>query len=205
MHKHVGNKLKIETMKNITTIILIFITSFSFGQKKENVKMNYSEKSEIRVIHIEDSGKFHPESKPVGVFVNEIFIGNKSALETINKGKIESLNVEKKSFKINGEEYYGKIIVKMKSEYMPKFLTLKDLVKKHLDLNKNPIAFQINENVINQNYTKLLVDENFILKIILKKIKTSKKEVEINLIKLVTKTEENIEKANLVRIKGTEL
>lgn len=192
-------------MKNITTIFLIFITSFSFGQKKENIKTNYSKKSEVRVIYSEDLGKFDHESKPVAVFVNEIFIGNKSALETINKEKIKSLSVEKKSFKINGEKYYGKIMVKMKSEYIPKFLTLKDLIKKHLDLNKTPIAFQINENVINQNYTELLVDENFILKIILKKIKTSEKEIEINLIKLVTKTKENIEKANLIHIKGTEL
>ena len=207
--KSVGNKLKTETMKNIIIVILLFITSLSFGQTIQGVrinnKSNYSENSEIKVVYNDNSNELHPEKKPVGIFVNGTFIGKQPILNTINSEKIESLKVKKENFKKNGKEYYGKILVEMKSEYVPKFLTLKELITKYLDLNTNPIVFQINEKVINQDYNKYLVDEKFILKIVLTKIKTSEKDTEINLIKLITKTTENIKKANEIRIKGTEI
>ena len=74
-----------------------------------------------------------------------------------------------------------------------------------MTLDTNPIIFQIDENVINQDYNEYSVDESFILKIELNKIKTSKKGTEINLVKLIMKTPENIKKANEIRIKGTEI
>jgi len=93
----------------------------------------------------------------------------------------------------------------MKSEYNPNFMTLKEIATKYLSLDTNPIIFQINENVINQDYNEYLLDENFVLKIELNKIKTSDKNGEINLIKLITKTSENIKNANIIRIRGTEI
>jgi hypothetical protein len=74
-----------------------------------------------------------------------------------------------------------------------------------MKLDNYPVVFQINENVISQDYTEYLVDENFILKIILNKIKTTEKGTEINLIKLITKTPENIKKANQIIIRGKEI
>ena len=195
--------------KIIFVLILLFVTFNSFSQdiigKKSTSKPNYSENSEIKVIYKDSLKKFHSKTKPAGIFVNGIFIGDESVLNAINSEKIESLNIEKENFEKNGKEYYGKILVKMKLEYIPKFITLSELFKKYLDLDKKPIVFQINENVINQDYKEYLVDENFILKIIVNKIKTSEKSTEINLIKLTTKTKENIKEANVIRIKGTEI
>ena len=194
-------------MKKITTYILIFFTSLSFSQilqeVKTNNKTNYSENSEIKVIYNEYLNKFHPNTKPVGIFVNGIFMGNLSMFNLINSKKIDSLKIEKESFQKNGIEYFGKIQVKMQSDYVATFITLKELVEKYLELDSDPLVFQINEDVINKDYNGHFVDENFILKIVLNKIKTSKKDSEINLIKLITKTPENIKKANTIRIKGT--
>ncbi|MCF8716438.1 hypothetical protein JM658_16545 [Joostella atrarenae] len=137
--------------------------------------------------------------------MNEIFLGDERKLSVINSEKIESINIEKENYTLNGKEYYGKIILKMKSDYIPKFITLNKLITKHLELENRPIVFQINGDVINQDYNEYLIDENFILKIISSKIKTSDKNIEINLVKLITKTTENIKKTNEIRIKGTEI
>jgi len=193
--------------KNVFAIILLFVTFNSFSQdiieKKSTSKLNYSENSEIKVIYKDSLNKFHSKTKPAGIFVNGIFIGDESALNAINSEKIESLNIEKENFEKNGKEYYGKILVKMKTEYIPKFISLKELSKKYLNLDKKPIVFQINEVVISEDLNEYLVDENFILKIIVNRIETSEKSAEINLIKLITKTTENIKEANVIRIKGT--
>ena len=195
--------------KNIFALSLLFVTFNSFSQdiigKKYTSKPNYSENSEIKVIYKDSLKKFHSKTKPAGIFVNGIFIGDESVLNAINSEKIESLNIEKENFEKNGKEYYGKILVKMKTEYIPKFISIKELSKKYLNLDKKPIVFQINEDVISEDLNEYLVDENFILKIIVNKIETSEKTAEINLIKLITKTAENIKEANTIRIKGTEI
>ena len=90
----------------------------------------------------------------------------------------------------------------MKSDYNPKFLTLKKLSEKYLMLNEIPIIYQIDEKVVGNSSNQILLDENFILKIVVEKINTSENNTEINLIRLITKTPENIKKANEIRIKG---
>jgi len=194
--------------KNIFVIKLLFVTFNLFCQdsieKNNNTKPNYSENSEIKVVYKDSLNKFHSNKQPPGIFVNGLFVGDENVLKVINSEKIKSINVEKKNFEKNGKEYYGKIMVDMKSAYIPKFITIKELVAKYIDVDKNPIIFQINKNVINQYDTKNLIDENFILKIEVSKIKTSEKNTELNLIKLITKTTENIKEANIIRIKGME-
>ena len=74
-----------------------------------------------------------------------------------------------------------------------------------MKLNKNPIIYQIDEKVIENSKTDFLVDENFILKIVVEKITTSENNTEINLIRLITKTPENIKKTNEIRMKGIEI
>jgi len=196
-------------MKKIIFVLTLLLLTFnSFSQniidKKSAAKANYSENSKIKVIYNDSLNKFHSKKKPAGIFFNGTFVGDQRVLNVINPKKIESLNIEKEKFEKNGKEYYGKILVKMKSDYKPNFISLKELTSKYLTLNTSPIIYQIDENVINQDYNEYSVDENFILKIILSKIKTSEKNNEINLIKLITKTPENIKKANEIRIKGPE-
>jgi hypothetical protein len=194
--------------KNIFALILLFVTFNSFSQningRKFTEKSNYSENSEIKVIYNDSLKTLHSKNKPVGIFVNGVFL-NENLISAINPNKIETMKVEKDSFEKNGKEYFGKIIIELKSDYKPNFISLKELASKYLTLDTNPIIFQIDENVINQDYNEYSVDESFILKIELNKIKTSKKGTEINLVKLIMKTPENIKKANEIRIKGTEI
>ncbi len=196
---------KTEMKKNIFILIILLVTFNSFSQniigKKSTEKPIYSENSEIKVFY----NKFQSNEYSAGVFVNGIFAGEQSVLSTFNSDKIESLNIEKVNFEKDEKKYYGKILVKMKNDYIPKFVTLKAFIEKHMELDKSPIVFQIDENIISQDYKEYLVDENFILKIIQTKIKTTERETEINLIKLITRTPENIKKANQIIIRGKEI
>ena len=191
-------------MKKIIFLILIFLTYSSFGQnpkEKPKSRINiYSVDSKIVVI---DNENLHPGMSPIGIFVNGIFIGNESSMGTVDSNKIESLKVEKEEFEINEKKYYGKILLKIKTDYKPNFIKINELFEKYLTLDSNPVVLQIDNKTI-KDFDELIVDEKFILKIEIDKIKTDKNGNQINLVKLVTKTPENIEKANEIRIRGIE-
>ena len=53
-------------------------------------------------------------------------------------------------------------------------------------LNEIPIIYQIDEKVVGNSSNQILLDENFILKIVVEKINTSENNTEINLIRLIT-------------------
>jgi hypothetical protein len=195
-------------MKTIFTVLMLFLTFNSFCQELSGIKLinkpSYSENSELKVFYSDKSSEFHSDQKKAGIFVNDKFVGSQEVLNFINQDTIETIKIEKEKFEMNGTEYYGKIYIKMKSDYNPKFLTLKKLSEKYLELNENPIIYQIDEKVVEKSSNEILVDENFILKIVVEKINTSENNTEINLIRLITKTTENIKKVNEIRIKGIE-
>lgn len=49
----------------------------------------------------------------------------------------------------------------------------------------------------------IIVDENYILKIIIEKIDNKEENLQVNIIRLLTKTEENIKKSKQIWIRGT--
>ena len=68
-----------------------------------------------------------------------------------------------------------------------------------------PVVFMIDGNIINGNYDKYMVDEDYLLRIIVDKIENTKDNIDLGLIKLLTKSDENIKKVNEIRIRGTEM
>ncbi len=195
-------------MKNIISLLSLLLTLNLFSQntsvEKSSEKQNYSENSKITVIYSDSQNNLRTNRKPAAVFVNGEFIGNQKALNFINFHKIEDLKIEKEEFRLNGTDYYGKFLVEMKSDYRPKFLTLNELRLKYLKLDTNPIIYQIETDVISNSNDVILLDEKFILKIVVDKVKTSEKNTEINYIKIITKTPENIKEANTIYIRGIE-
>lgn len=174
------------------------------GPKYTDRLMKYSEDSELEVVYKDSLNELHSNKKPA-VFIDGIFIKNKSILRTIDMKKIESFEIEKENYENNGIDFFGKILIKTYSNYNPKLITLKAFSEKNTKLDTNPIIFQIDEDIVNENYDEYIIDENYILKIIIHKIKTTEKDIEINLIKLITRTPENIEKANEIRIRGKKI
>ncbi len=195
-------------MKTLFTLLTLFLTFNSFGQDLSEEQLTrepkYSENSEIEVISPDTTGLFYVGQKLAGIFVNGTFIGSQEAVSFINSDKIEAITVEKGEFEMNGTKYFGKILITMTSDYDPRFFNLEELSAKYLTPDDNPVIYQIDSVIIDDPNNEILMDENFILKIELKKVKTSGKHTEINLIRLTTKTPENIKKANETLIKSTE-
>ena len=189
-------------------MILVFGISMNlFSQEINGIKVKetpkYSEDSDIKVIDKNSLSNQHSGKNPA-YFVNGMQVGDKTAL-TLNPNKIESINIEKENLELNGKEYFGKINITTKENYKPNFITLEKLAEKYLSTETNPRIFQIDDTIIDQNENEYLVDENYILKIELTKIKNPKLNSDVNFIKLVTKTPENIKKANQIMIRGNEI
>ena len=73
---------------------------------------------------------------------------------------------------------------------------------KYTNIKDNSTIFKIDDEVINADYENNLVDENYILKIIVEKFENKNEKLNVNFINLITKSEENIKKSKEIRIRG---
>lgn len=60
----------------------------------------------------------------------------------------------------------------------------------------------IDGNLINADYDRYLIDENYVLQIVVDDIQNDKQKIDLGLIKLLTRSEENIKKSKEIRIQG---
>lgn len=63
----------------------------------------------------------------------------------------------------------------------------------------------IDGNLISGDYSDYFVDENYLLSITIDKVENTKENIHIDVIKLITKSEENIRKSKQIIIRGNEL
>ncbi|WP_040281299.1 hypothetical protein [Psychroserpens damuponensis] len=192
-------------ISNNILLFLVFLTTSLFGQTGEKLieshkaeRIVYSDSSKLKVY--DNRGKHIIEDTKVAIYVNGNFL-NASILKTLNPNKIKSLSVEKDSITIGDDSYLGKILIKLVDDYEPKFMALKKFISNHFVLNDLPQVFQLNETILNVNSQDFLIDEQFIMMVSVEEIITSEENLSINLIKLITKTEDNIKKGNTIIIK----
>ena len=127
-------------------------------------------------------------------------------LEMLDPQDIEGITVKKDSMLVNGHMYTGQIYIDTKKEYQPKLISLNQLKEKYVKLdNESPTLFMLNDKLIENNYDTFKVDEKHILSIEVQSVNNSQEDININVIKLISKTEENIKKANTIRLKGDSL
>ncbi len=185
-------------------IATILLTINSFGQKLTGeipgVKMTSQEiqsKNDtiIKVVYKNE------DNKKLVCFLNGK-ITNESILRSINPDEIETLNIEKENIEIENVKYYGKLYVVTKSTYKPKFISLNNLKLKYTNLKENSTIFKIDNEIINADYGNYLVDENYILKIIIEKFENKIEKLNVNFVCLITKTEENIKKSKEIILRG---
>jgi len=89
-----------------------------------------------------------------------------------------------------------------KSTYKPKLISLNKLKLKYTNLKQNSTIFKIDNEIVNADYENYLVDEKYILKIDIEKFENRTEKLIFNIINLITKTEENIKKANTIILRG---
>ncbi|HSD06466.1 hypothetical protein [Flavobacterium sp.] len=180
-------------MKKIIIIIISILTSSAFGQKKtENSQAASEQDTIIKVVQvIKYKGKKDPAYYLNGELVNQ------SILKFIDPNNIENIKVEKGNIEIGNAQYDGKIIIETKNNYKPNLISLNELRKKYTEVDENSAIFQINNDIIDGDYNKYVVDKNYILKLTINKLENRN----LTLIKLISKSEENIIKSNEIIIR----
>jgi hypothetical protein len=193
-------------MKKIIFIYSLLLTFNSFGQnlsgKVTGVRMTNQEivTKNDTIIKVFYKNEIKSDKKPA-YFINGK-LANESILRSINPNEIETVNVEKENIEIENVKYYGKLYIVTKSTYKPKIISLNNLKLKYTNLKDNSTIFQIDNEIINANYESYLVDENYILKIIVEKFENKKEKLDVNFIRLTTKSEENIKKSKEIILRG---
>jgi hypothetical protein len=184
-------------MKTLVILTFAIWSTSSFGQAPSNKELEKD--TSLKVVYANKESNIN---KPAyflnGKMVSEIL------LETLNPNQIESINIGK-SIQIDNIRYSGQIHVKTKSSYTPKLISLTDLKEKYTNLKNKSVVFMIDGSIINSDYDKCMVDENYLLTIIIDKFENTQEKIDLGLIKLLTRSDENIKKSKEIRIRGTEL
>jgi len=197
-------------MKLLFIFLVMFAATNSFGQitngKTPGIILadtgkNPNRDTTLRVIHV-DRNKV--ERQPAFI-VNGKYVMNQSLLNSLNPNWIENIQVAKGDTIINNVQYIGIIRIKTKSDYNPKTISLTELKNKYTEFKNKPVIFMIDGNIVNADYDNYVIDENNVLTIIVDKFQNTKESIDWGLIKLLTKSEENIKKRQQTILRGTEI
>lgn len=170
------------------------MTANAFGQKKtENSQAISEQDTVIKVVNVI---KYKGAKKPAYFLNGEIV--SQSVTKFLDPNKIESVNVEKENIEIGNIKYTGKITIVTKNNYKPNLISLNELRLKYTTVPENGAVFQIDNEIADGDYKTYLIDKNYILKIVVNKLENP----DISIIKVLSKSEENIKKSNEIIIRG---
>ena len=193
-------------MKTKLTITALIFTIICFGQVKTkktpglSMVITESRAENDSIIKVIYKNEIKNIRKPAYFIKGKLV--NESILRTLNPNEIESVKVEKEDIEIDNVKYFGKLIIATKSNYNPKLISLNNLKAKYTNLKDNSIIFEIDNEIVNENYENFIVDEKYILKIIVQKFENKDEKLNVTIVNLITKTEENIKKAKEIIIRG---
>ena len=191
-------------MKKCTLILFLVISINLLGQETKNDSkktVKYSIDSEVTIIYKDSLLSLSEEKSPI-YLVDGIQVNNTKGLKYLNPENIKSVNVDKEKFTIEGKVYYGKVNIITKENYNPNFLTLKALAKRYLQLDSDPVIFQIDDEIINSEINQFVIDEQFVLIMEVSKVPITERD-KINFVRIITKTQKNIKAANQITIRGS--
>jgi hypothetical protein len=194
-------------MKQLFIFLLVFAATNSFGQitngKTTGIILadtgkNPNRDTTLRVIYV-DRNK--PERQPAFI-INGKYVMNQSFISSLDAKWIEHIEVVKGDTLVNNVRYYGQIHIKTRSNYNPKAISLTELKNKYTEFKGNPVIFMIDGDIVNADYDNYVIDENNLLTIIVDKFQNAKDGIELGLIKLLTKSEQNIKKREQIMLRG---
>ncbi|WP_250593173.1 hypothetical protein [Flavobacterium luminosum] len=188
-------------------MISLLVAFVSFGQEKSVKVVGLTitnpettiQSDSIKIVYQNET----KQNKKPAYFINGKLV-NESILRTLNPNEISSVAVEKGEVVINNVTYYGKLKIETKNNYLPKPITLNDLKAKYLKLKEKQTIFKIDDAIINADYNTYVVDENYILKIIIETFENKDEKLKLNIVTLLTKSEKNIKNAKEIIIRGND-
>ena len=189
-------------MKFKFSLIIVLFSMTTFGQLTGKVMdLNISKPTTINDTVIKVAYNFKKVSNNyAAVFFNGKLI-NYSLMSTINPESIATMNVIKKDTIIDSVKYNGRIMIEGKISYNHNFMPLNKFKLKYINPSENATVFQIDGNVIYEDYDSYLIDEKYILKAIVSTIDNPKEKIKLNIINLLTKSAKNIEDSKQIIIR----
>lgn len=207
---------KIKKVRLILIFIISILTLSANGQNKlENALRNratgvffrdsINNKNTADTIPTVEYDNAKYDSSQPAYYFNGKFINTIDPLRAVDPQSIDSIYIEHKEIEINNKKYYGQIYITMKKEYIPNLISLTDLKQKYTNLKNEVTVFMIDDHIIKENYDQYLVDEKDILKIIVDTIEMKDEKTTINVVRLLTRSKENIEESKKIYIRGLEI
>ena len=195
-------------MKKLLILLFSLTLAQSFAQttkeKTQNVPINRQNNriidTALRVIYV-DKNKSERTS---AVFINGKYVTNSIFLSTFKMDYVENIEIISRDTLIENISFGSQLYIKTKDNYMPKFISLTAVKDKYTNLKGKTVIFTIDGDFINENYDACLVDENHLLTIIVDKFEIAKEKKELGLIKILTKSQKNLEDRNQIMLRGVE-
>jgi len=182
-----GSKAAISTTMVITLVMSIFSLN-GFSQTKDSLA--------IDVVY-----------KPVQSRQEVLFIINGTLMPNLFTGsidpeRIKSLDVSKTDTLVAGRTYSGVIRMTMKDGYAPSFISLTEFKQKYTSLQTGPTVFMLNDQLISGIQDEILIDEKYILKILVNQVADTEEGKYINVVNLLTRSKTNIRKSKEIWLRG---
>lgn len=192
----------------LLVFLLISLATNGYSQLKDIMVTDLSSKRDssneermlndtIPILEFKKPEKF----KRIPLYYIDSVLNNRSILKTLSVKFIEDISLDHNETKIDGVKYYGHIFIKTKKQYKPRLISLTDLKQKYTKAKNLSTIFMLNDELIKEKYSNFLVDEKFILKIIVEVIEIKEEKLKVQVIRLLTRTPENAKKANEIFIK----
>ena len=186
-------------MKKYLCIILILIATGLFGQitripnsKTSGVNIGVQARppfdTTFKVVYLNSTNSL---KKPPLIFLNGQLI-NSTLFNTINPKSIESINIAKGDKQLEDTFHHGQIEIKTKDNYNIQPISLNQLKHKYTSLKKETVIFTVDNELITENYDNYFVDENYLLRMTIENTKIINEKKAIIFIKILTKSENNI-------------
>jgi hypothetical protein len=186
-------------MKLKLSIITAFLSMTTFGQLTGKVPgLNITKPVTIKdtVIKVVYNSKKIIKNPPAFFYYGKLV--DNTLMSAFNPENIATMNVVKKDTIIDSVKYYGRIMIQGKTTSKQNYISLNEFKLKYISPSENATVFQIDGNVIDNDYDKCLIDEKYILKVIVTPVDNPKEKIKLNIINLLTKSLKNIEESNQI-------
>ena len=127
---------------------------------------------------------------------------NQYAIKTLNPNQIKEIEVVKNDPSLGAGAEHGVIYITTKEGYTPRYISLNALKEKYVKISSRPTIFLLDGKVLNVDYDQYVVDEKYILKIEVESLDQPAEGLQVEVINLITRTEENVQKANRIYLRG---
>lgn len=184
-------------MKKILTIVLIFSSFLKFNAQVKDLQISTQKKQRSLTMFF---GNLSDKSDLPAVFIDGKQVSFIELL-SINSKFIETYSVEKKTKTIESKEYKEQLYFKTKNNYQPRRTSLKDIRKKYAKDQDLPCFYFMDGRLVKIDDVDIFLDENNILEITCHLYENIKENLNLNIIEIFTRSEENLKRANEINIR----